>query len=81
MLTGSGFYRAAHGIDPANGVRVHVAGIDLVRDVDGNRDVPGARHIVVGHGRDYGDVLPHKGIYHGAPGRDLKVTVRFNRLA
>ena len=46
-----------------------------------NRDSPGARHIVVGHGRDYGDVLPHKGIYHGAPGRDLKVTVRFNRLA
>ena len=46
-----------------------------------NRDTPGVRHIVVGHGRDYGDVLPHKGIYHGAPGRDLKVTVRFHRLA
>ncbi|NUR63398.1 MAG: circularly permuted type 2 ATP-grasp protein [Catenulispora sp.] len=35
LLTGGGFHRAAHGIDPANGVRVHVAGIDLVRDVDG----------------------------------------------
>ena len=35
VLTGGGFHRAAHGIDPANGVRVHVAGIDLVRDVDG----------------------------------------------
>lgn len=35
VLTGSGFQRAAHGIEPANGVRVHVAGIDLVRDVDG----------------------------------------------
>ena len=46
-----------------------------------NRTSPGPRHIVVGHGRDYGDVLPHKGIYHGAPGRDLKVSVRFTRLA
>jgi uncharacterized circularly permuted ATP-grasp superfamily protein len=35
VQTGSGFHRAAHGIEPANGVRVHVAGIDLVRDVDG----------------------------------------------
>ena len=35
VLTGSGFQRAAHGIEPANGVRVHVAGIDLVRDEDG----------------------------------------------
>ncbi len=26
------FYREAHGIEPPNGVRVHVAGIDLVRD-------------------------------------------------
>lgn len=46
-----------------------------------NRTAPGPRHIVVGRGRDYGDVLPHKGIYHGAPGRDLKVSVRFTRLA
>jgi transglutaminase-like putative cysteine protease len=46
-----------------------------------NRTTPGPQHIVVGHGRDYGDVLPHKGIYHGAPGRDLKVSVRFTRLA
>jgi uncharacterized circularly permuted ATP-grasp superfamily protein len=35
VLTGSGYHRAAHGIEPTNGVRVHVAGIDLVRDVDG----------------------------------------------
>jgi uncharacterized circularly permuted ATP-grasp superfamily protein len=35
VLTGGGFHRAAHGIVPENGVRVHVAGIDLVRDVDG----------------------------------------------
>jgi len=29
------FHRAAYGVEPANGVRVHVAGIDLVRDADG----------------------------------------------
>ena len=35
VLSGGGFHRAAHGIDPANGVRVHVAGIDLIRDENG----------------------------------------------
>ena len=30
------FHRAATGIEPANGVRIHVAGIDIVRDGEGN---------------------------------------------
>jgi transglutaminase-like putative cysteine protease len=46
-----------------------------------NRTTPGPRHVIVGHGRDYRDVLPHKGIYHGAPGSTLTVSVRFTRLA
>jgi transglutaminase-like putative cysteine protease len=46
-----------------------------------NRTVPGPRHVLVGHGRDYADVLPHKGIYHGAPDSALTVSVRFTRLA
>ena len=46
-----------------------------------NRTTPGPRHVLVGHGRDYADVLPHKGIYHGAPDSALKVSVRFTRLA
>ncbi|RKN54718.1 circularly permuted type 2 ATP-grasp protein, partial [Streptomyces klenkii] len=29
------YHRAAHGVEPPNGVRIHVAGVDLVRDVDG----------------------------------------------
>jgi uncharacterized circularly permuted ATP-grasp superfamily protein len=29
------FHRAAYAIEPANGVRVHVAGIDLIRDEEG----------------------------------------------
>ena len=29
------FHRAAHGFSPPNGVRIHVAGVDLIRDQDG----------------------------------------------
>ncbi|MEI9907229.1 MAG: circularly permuted type 2 ATP-grasp protein [Actinomycetota bacterium] len=29
------YYRHAHGINPANGVRIHVSGIDLIRDEQG----------------------------------------------
>ena len=32
VMSSSHFHRAAHGYEPAGGVRVHVAGIDLVRD-------------------------------------------------
>jgi transglutaminase-like putative cysteine protease len=46
-----------------------------------NRTTPSLRHVLVGHGRDYADVLPHKGIYHGAPDSALAVSVRFTRLA
>ncbi|MFZ4584447.1 MAG: circularly permuted type 2 ATP-grasp protein [Acidimicrobiia bacterium] len=35
VVSSEHFHRAAAGIEPANGVRVHVAGIDLIRDVDG----------------------------------------------
>ncbi len=36
VITSSpGFVRAAHGITPSNGVRIHVAGIDVIRDEDG----------------------------------------------
>ena len=35
VTTSSHFHRAAAGIEPPNGVRVHVSGIDLIRDDDG----------------------------------------------
>ena len=35
ISTSSNFARAAAGIRPPNGVRIHLAGIDLVRDADG----------------------------------------------
>ncbi|WP_345713669.1 circularly permuted type 2 ATP-grasp protein [Kineococcus glutinatus] len=36
VATSSHFHRAVAGVDPANGVRVHVAGIDLVLDEEGH---------------------------------------------
>ena len=39
------------------------------------------RHVVVGRARDYGDVSPLKGIYHGGPAEALQVDVELTRLA
>ena len=41
----------------------------------------GERHVAVARGRDYGDVPPLKGIYHGPPESDMRVTVEVTRLA
>jgi uncharacterized circularly permuted ATP-grasp superfamily protein len=35
VTSSPGFLRAVHGVNPTNGVRIHVAGIDVVRDEDG----------------------------------------------
>jgi transglutaminase-like putative cysteine protease len=45
-----------------------------------NGDDIGLQHVVVARGRDYGDVPPLKGIYHGAPSRALGVTVEITRV-
>jgi len=41
----------------------------------------GERHVVVARGRDYTDVPPLKGLYHGSPRSDMTVTVEVTRLA
>ena len=41
----------------------------------------GERHVAVARGRDYADVPPLKGIYHGPPDSDMQVTVEVTRLA
>ncbi len=41
----------------------------------------GERHVVVARGRDYADVPPLKGIYHGPPDSAMEVTVEVTRLA
>ncbi|MEW2400893.1 transglutaminase family protein [Streptomyces sp. NPDC046862] len=46
-----------------------------------NRTRADESHVVVGRGRDYDDVTPHKGIYRGVPGGLPEVTVEFTRVA
>ncbi|HEX8771666.1 MAG TPA: transglutaminase family protein [Acidimicrobiales bacterium] len=41
----------------------------------------GERHVIVGRGREYGDVAPLKGIFHGAPATAMNVSVELTRLA
>lgn len=49
---------------------------------DPTSDAPVAeRHVVVAHGRDYADVPPLKGIYHGAATNEITVTVDLTRVA
>lgn len=38
------------------------------------------RHVVVARGRDYADVRPLSGVYHGPPAESLGVTVELTRL-
>ncbi|WP_210579862.1 transglutaminase family protein [Streptomyces sp. GESEQ-4] len=45
-----------------------------------NRTRPDESHVVVGRGRDYDDVTPHKGIYRGVAGGPPEVTVEFTRV-
>jgi transglutaminase-like putative cysteine protease len=46
-----------------------------------NRVIVGEQHVVVAVGRDYADVPPLKGIYHGAPSSTMDVSVELTRLA
>lgn len=46
-----------------------------------NQAQVGERHVLVAAGRDYSDVPPLKGIYHGAPASTMAVTVAVTRLA
>ena len=45
-----------------------------------NAQPVGDRHVIVGRARDYGDVSPLKGIYHGGPADALEVEVRITRV-
>ncbi len=65
LTTSAGFCRNVHGIHPNNGVRIHVAGIDLVRDQSGmlrvledNLQVPSGLSYVVENRRTMARVFP-----------------------
>lgn len=65
VTTSPGFLRPAQGIEPRNGVRVHVAGIDIVRDENGrlcvledNLRCPSGVSYVLANRRAMARVLP-----------------------
>ena len=65
LTTSAGFCRPAQGIEPPNGVRVHLAGIDIVRDQAGvlrvledNLQVPSGMSYVVENRRTMARVFP-----------------------
>ncbi len=45
-----------------------------------NEQAAAERHVKVGHGRDYADVPPVRGVYRGGQGRQMEVDVRIRRL-
>ena len=46
-----------------------------------NGEPVGPGHVRVAHGRDYADVAPLAGIFHGAPSKSLMVSVELTRTA
>jgi uncharacterized circularly permuted ATP-grasp superfamily protein len=65
LTTSAGFCRPAYGVSPPNGVRIHLAGIDLVRDQAGallvledNLRVPSGMSYVVENRRTMARVFP-----------------------
>jgi transglutaminase-like putative cysteine protease len=44
-----------------------------------NNQTVGELHVKIGHGRDYEDVMPLRGVYHGGADHDLGVQVQISR--
>lgn len=44
-----------------------------------NNQTVGELHVKIGHGRDYEDVMPLTGVYHGGSDHDLGVRVAISR--
>jgi uncharacterized circularly permuted ATP-grasp superfamily protein len=65
VLTSANFHREAFGIEPANGVRVHVSGVDLIRDevgefrvLEDNLRIPSGVSYVMENRRALSQTLP-----------------------
>jgi uncharacterized circularly permuted ATP-grasp superfamily protein len=65
VLTSAHFHRQAHGIVPPNGVRVHISGVDLIRDEQGdfrvledNLRIPSGVSYVIENRRALSQMLP-----------------------
>ncbi len=60
-------------------VEVAVPGFGWLALDPTNRLAVGERHVKIGHGRDYDDVLPLRGVFHGPADHELGVSVRMTR--
>jgi uncharacterized circularly permuted ATP-grasp superfamily protein len=76
VASSPGFTRPAHGFDPPNGVRIHVAGIDIVRDESGqlcvledNLRCPSGVSYVLANRRALARILPE--LFTGQPIRPV----------
>ncbi|MFC7218817.1 circularly permuted type 2 ATP-grasp protein [Streptomyces polyrhachis] len=76
LLSSPHYHRAAHGVEPPAGVRIHVSGIDLVRDEEGafrvledNVRVPSGVSYVIENRRAMTRVFPH--LFAEAPVRPV----------
>lgn len=58
-----------------------VPGVGWVALDPTNRQEVGLRHVKIGHGRDYDDVPPLRGVYTGPPHAELQVGVEMRRMA
>ena len=72
VASSSHYHRCVHGLDPAGGVRVHVAGVDLVRDgagafrvLEDNLRTPSGISYVVENRRAMTHVFPE--LFHEPP--------------
>jgi uncharacterized circularly permuted ATP-grasp superfamily protein len=94
VTTSVGFSRAVQGIRPPNGVRIHLADIDLVRDqaevlrvLEDNLRVPSGMSYTVENRRTMARVFPGLFLEQrvrpvlGLGGRELRVTVEVTRIA
>lgn len=76
VVSSPGFARPAHGFAPPNGVRIHVAGIDILRDEDGrlrvledNLRCPSGVSYVLANRRALARILPE--LFTGQPIRPV----------
>ncbi|OXM83213.1 transglutaminase family protein [Paenibacillus rigui] len=61
-------------------VEVHIPGTGWLGFDPTNHTEVGWRYVKLGHGRDYKDIVPVKGVYRGSGGQKLTVTVDVRKL-
>lgn len=61
-------------------VEAHIPGIGWIGFDPTNNGIVNWRYVKLGHGRDYHDIVPVKGVYYGEVAHQLQVTVDVKKL-